>query len=224
MSVYDYSNVVEGLQHFNEASDAVRDDKDKEVGTVLVGLGVPVSVKASEKALKSVLKKYKNNAEYRVEQARQQVRDVVNEARDEPQPQPQQENIHGEQIEMQEIEPEPDLLQQIMDREQGQVGPEYDEYRAGNTQTTLRFAEPQQQQVDMNDMAPERRMNDDELRGPEAEGVDVAEEAGDAADALDAVALDTSWIPEVSAVIAVGGLVASATEGLIDLFSDPSRP
>lgn len=49
------------------------------------------------------------------------------------------------------------------------------------------------------------------------------EAAGEVLATTATLALDTSWMPEVSTVIAVGGLVAASVMGFIDLFKHPSE-
>ena len=61
-----------------------------------------------------------------------------------------------------------------------------------------------------------------------AEGAEVAEAGGEEGGAIlgegGELALDTSFMPEVSAVIGIGAVLASSTIALVDLFRHQKRP
>ena len=193
---YDYAN---SFENFNNFRDATQQEalKKRETGEVLLGFVDPLLMKGTETAIKSWITKRANNLKFRAqEQAR------MGEGGDE-EGQFQFENPmfrdteEGEGIDVDVIDP------------RGLPG----DFDTGQ-QMSNAFMGGIQQPEDVGGEAAEA--------GAEAgaEGAEAGEILGEGAE----LALDTSFMPEVSAVIGVGALLASSAVAFVDLFKHEKTP
>ena len=192
---YDYANSFENFNNFRDASEQEA-VKKRETGEVLLGFVDPLLVKGTETAIKSWITKRANNLKFRAqEQARMGQQD---------------EGDEGVVPDVYEptVVPEgvmgPTAQQQIMDFDPEQP-----------------FLPPSSSVAPQ---AAEAGVEGAEGAAEGAEGAAEGEEAGEILGEGAELALDTSFMPEVSAVIGVGALLASSAIAFVDLFKHEKTP
>ena len=194
---YDYSNAFENYNQFRDASqqEAV---KKRETGEVLLGFVDPLLMKGTETAIKSWITKRTNNLKFRAqEQVRMGQQDGDVEGQFEFENPMFRDTGAGEGIDVDVIDP------------RGLPG----DFDTGQ-QMSNAFMGGIQQPEDVGGEAAE-------VGG---EGAEAGAEAGEILGEGAELALDTSFMPEVSAVIGVGALLASSAIAFVDLFKHEKTP
>ena len=194
---YDYAN---SFENFNNFRDATQQEalKKRETGEVLLGFVDPLLMKGTETAIKSWITKRANNLKFRAqEQARMGQQGGGDEGQFQFENPMFRDTEEGEGIDVDVIDP------------RGLPG----DFDTGQ-QMSNAFMGGIQQPEDVGGEAAEA--------GAEAgaEGAEAGEILGEGAE----LALDTSFMPEVSAVIGVGALLASSAVAFVDLFKHEKTP
>ena len=192
---YDYANSFENFNNFRDATQQEA-DKKRETGEILLGFVNPLLMKGTETAIKSWITKRANNLKFRAqEQAR------MGEGGEEGQFQFEnpmfRDTEEGEGIDVDVIDP------------RGLPG----DFDTGQ-QMSNAFMGGIQQPEDVGGEAAE-------VGG---EGAEAGAEAGAILGEGSELALDTSFMPEVSAVIGVGAVIASSVVAFVDLFKHEKTP
>ena len=204
---YDYAN---SFENFNNFRDATQQEalKKRETGEVLLGFVDPLLMKGTETAIKSWITKRANNLKFRAqEQARMGEGGEEGEVPDVYEPTVVPEGLMGPTAQQQIMDFDPE--QPFLPTPRGLPG----DFDTGQ-QMSNAFMGGIQQPEDVGGEAAEA--------GAEAgaEGAEAGEILGEGAE----LALDTSAMPEISAVIGIGAVLASSAVAFVDLFKHEKTP
>ena len=191
---YDYANSFENFNNFRDASEQEA-VKKRETGEVLLGFVDPLLVKGTESAIKSWITKRANNLKFRAQEQARMGQDGGDEG------------------------VVPDVYEPAVVPE-GVMGP--------TAQQQIMDFDPEQPFLPPSSsvapQAAEAGVEGAEGAAEGAEGAAEGEEAGEILGEGAELALDTSFMPEVSAVIGVGALLASSAIAFVDLFKHEKTP
>ena len=233
-SNYDYSNHVENFSTFRDSVNQVPNMKNQEIGEALLAFVNPILMGASKTALSKWAAKRKNNRAYRKQQ-NERGEPEEEEAEDVPEaPTAEAAPFATQTIENPVFAGTEEAPVEGAWYGQPAIGEEAipEEAIVPETQASAGGVSAPPEMPDL-DAAPAAEAGEDVAAGggeaAAAAGGEAAAAAGGEATAGEilattgTLALDTSWMPEVSTVIAVGGLVAASAVGFMDLFKHPSE-